>query len=429
MKKLFLLILALSALVVMPVFAQDDAWPRTLIDGLGNEVTIAAEPQRIVSLNLAVDEILLPAIGPERFAAVTALSRDPAISNVSLLSQRVENAIVSSQDVEQIIGLEPDLVFAATFTDPAILQQLTDAGITVFTTPYAIGLDAVKETVTLVGAAVGAESAVADQLAALDADLAEVDQAVLEHEESTTVLYLTPGNYTSGVDSTISEVITLAGGVDAAAAGGLDAFTPVSDEFIIEQNPDVILLTGWTPYDPGFVEAFMSNPAYAGLSAIENGRVYIANDAHLTTTTQFIGEGVKDVASLLYPDEYPAFPITVRDAQGRAITINERPEFILVEPGMFSSADYFLVSWNNDDIRVVYGVTEALGEVDLAFVTEPVEGFDMEKTVLLYPEEDNDSALVTNILLIGEAMGERGAALQAANSVTDFLEAQAAGEA
>ena len=111
MKRTLYLLIALVLLAVVPARAQEGDWPRTLTDGLGTDVTIEAPPQRIVSLSLAVDETLLPVLGPERFAAVTAFAQDPAISNVAVLASEVENAIVSSDDVEQIISLEPDLVF------------------------------------------------------------------------------------------------------------------------------------------------------------------------------------------------------------------------------------------------------------------------------------------------------------------------------
>src|SRR5688572_20865958 len=113
MKRTLLFSLLLLFIFALPAAAQDGTWPRTIVDAQGTEVTIAAPPQRIASLSLAADETLLPMLTPARFVAVTALGKDPAISNVAVLADQVPNAIVSSDDTEQIIALEPDLVIAA----------------------------------------------------------------------------------------------------------------------------------------------------------------------------------------------------------------------------------------------------------------------------------------------------------------------------
>lgn len=432
-----ILLLTLLSLGVAAVTAQEGAWPRTLIDGLGAEVTISAPPQRIVSLSLGADEVLLPMIGAERFVAVTQFALDPAISNVALLAAQVPNTIAAASDTELIISLQPDMVFVASFTEQPVIQQLRDAGLTVYATSYPVGLDAVRDNIRLLGQAVGEEEAAEALIAEMKAEIEAVTQAVGAPEMAVRALYLTPGNYTSGVNSTISEIITTAGGVDVAAAAGVDQFSPVTDEFIIEQNPDVILLSGWTPWDPTFVDTFKNNPAFSGLSAVQNNRVYIANDAHLTTVSQFIVEGVKDVAAYLYPDLYPAFPLTLTDAAGNTVTIDERPDTILLTPQeeTASPQDRVLTALNNPDLSVLYLADELAAdptEIDVAFLSadeletyaDTLQGI---KTVVVLHNQDDPASAAANITLIGEALGARIAALEARAAYTDQLEAAGTG--
>ena len=413
---LFLVALVALLALSLPASAQDAAWPRTLTDGLGSEVVIAAAPQRIVSVSLGVDETLLPLIGPERFAAVTALALDPAISNVALLAAQVPETIVAAADTERIIALEPDLVFVASFTEPDIVQQLKDAGLTVFAAGYPVGLAAVRADIALLGQVVGAGDAAAAALAALDADLAAVAAAVGAPETPARALWLTPGNYTSGAESTISDVIAAAGGVDVTAAAGLSQFAPVTDEFIVEQDPDVILLSGWTPWDPSFVDAFSSNPAFAGLSAVQNGRVYVANDAHLTTTSPFIAEGVKDAAAYLYPELYPAFPITVTDAAGAVVTVPLRPETVVYtfEPGA-PLLDLFAAV---EGVAIVPAAEAAPDTVDMVFylaggADAVPAGLPADTAMIALRGGDDPAAVIADLLLAGTSLGERVAALSA----------------
>ncbi len=424
--KLFLPgVLAVSLLLLIlaaPAIAQDGNWPRTLVDGLGNEVTIAAPPQRIASVSLASDEVLLSLVEPERMAAVTAFAQDPAISNVAVAAQDIPNTIVASEDTEFIISLEPDIVFVASFTTPDVVQQLRDAGLTVFATGFPIGFQQIKDNISLLGQAVGAEERAAELVERMDYEIAVVSGAVVR-DNIVRALYLTPGNYTSGVDSSISEIIAAANGLDVAAQAGIEQYAPISDEFIIEQNPDVILLSGWTPWDATFVDTFMNNPAFSGLSAVQNGRVYVANDAHLTTVSQYIAEGVKDVAAYLWPELYPTFPVTVTDAAGNEVTIAERPDTALILSGyggvLGDLMDYLGARVEN--IRFTNAVPNGYDEDVIFSVADNLNGDAIE----LY-DGDTPAEVVANIALAGDVLGERVAALNAIAAYTDNLEAQAA---
>jgi iron complex transport system substrate-binding protein len=405
---IFLSLLLMLAVIPLAV-AEGGEWPRILVDGLGTEVTINAPPQKILSVSLGTDEVLLPLIGPERFVAVTAFASDPGISNVTLAAAQVPNTIQAAADVERIISLEPDIVFVASFTAPEVIQQLRDAGLTVFATGFPVGLQQIRDNIRLLGQAVGAEDAAEVMIADMDGELTEVSAAIGSPATPVSALYLTPGNYTSGIDSTISEVIAAAGGIDVA--GNVTQFAPVTDEFIIEQDPDVILLSGWTPWDPTFVDTFKNNPAFAGLSAVTNNRVYVASDAHLTTVSQFIVEGVKDVAAYLYPELYPSFPVTVRDAVGNEITIESLPT-VIYSTGLVSNAlleEFVSATGSGLPVLPIEDGTK-ITPSDTAIVFTNDTQTTLPGTVILY-DGDSPAEIVANIKIISQVLGARVTAL------------------
>jgi iron complex transport system substrate-binding protein len=424
-----LIFLSLLLLVIVPLAAaQEGEWPRTLVDGLGTEVTIPAPPQKILSVSLGTDEVLIPLIGTERYVAVTALALDPGISNVAVTAAQVPNSIEAATDTEKIISLEPDIVFVASFTAPEVIQQLRDAGLTIFATGFPVGLDAIRENIRLLGQAVGAEESAEAMIAQMDSELAEISATIGEPNSPVSALYLTPGNYTSGVDSTISQVISAAGGVDVAAVGGVTQFAPITDEFIIEQNPDVILLSGWTPWDPTFVDLFKNNPAFANLSAVTHDRVYVASDAHLTTVSQFVVEGVKDVAAYLYPEQYPAFPITVTDAAGKEVVIEGAPEAVYgVALDSGSLLEEFVAAIGSDlSVSLVESEAEVTSSENVIIFTDEAVST-LPGTVVLY-DGDMPAEVIANTEIISQALGARVTALNWIAQYTDELEAMAAGQ-
>ncbi|MHB8627970.1 MAG: ABC transporter substrate-binding protein [Aggregatilineales bacterium] len=287
-------------------------WPRTLTDSAGNSVTLNAQPTRIVSATLATDEMLFSLVDPSRLAAVTSNATDPTQSNVVDAAKTISNQLKTPLDPEQVIALKPDLVLLASYTDAGALKQLKDAGLPIFLFANFNSIKDVENNVTLLGEAVGAEPQAAQIVKNMETRLKAVADAVQPVKTKLSVIYYSPDGYSDGAGSTIDEVIMRAGGINAVTAGGIkDAYPQLSDEFVVKADPDVILLSGFNNYAPGFVDKFKTNASFQTLKAIKNGHVYVANDAHVASISQYIVNGVEDVAALLYPNNYklPATPV------------------------------------------------------------------------------------------------------------------------
>ena len=112
------------------------------------------KPQRIVSLTLGTDEILMDIVAPERIAALTYLSDDSGISHISERSIQVKNKI-KGNSAEAILALKPDLVLIADWWGLNILDTLREMGINVYVykTPYTVA--DVKKTIREVAFIVG----------------------------------------------------------------------------------------------------------------------------------------------------------------------------------------------------------------------------------------------------------------------------------
>ncbi len=298
-----LIVVMVTLCVRLPVLAQGGGFPRTLTDGAGNHVTISAKPQHIVSATLGTDEILMALVDQSRLIAVTANALDLEESNIVSQAHAIPHQI-AEVDPEAIIAMQPDIVFVASYTDAGAVKQLRDAKLTVFLLGNFSSIQDIESNITLLGQVVGEEDRAAQVVAEMELKMQTVARAV-KNVKPLTVMYYGPDGYTVGKGSTIDDVITHAGGINAVTAGGIkDSYPQVSDEFVVKQDPDVILLAGFNNYAPGFVDKFNKNPNFQTLRAVKNKRVVVANDAHLAAVSQYIADGVSDVAALLYPDAY-----------------------------------------------------------------------------------------------------------------------------
>lgn len=267
----------------------------TVTDGAGNVVTLTKKPVRIISLTLGTDEILLDLAGPERLLGVTYLASDASTSNIADHPDltKVENVVEA--DPEQIIALEPDLVFVASFTDPAVIEQLEDAGLTVFVVGFFDSIGGIQTNILSIGKLVGELDQAQAMVDDMDTRLGEIAQTVAEADEQPTVLYLASDGWTAGSGTTVDDIIRHAGGVNVAA--DLISWNQIGEETILEFNPDAVLLSTYVPDDE-----FVNNPVFAELSAIANERVFAISDAQMSAVSHYIVLGVESLAKLLYPD-------------------------------------------------------------------------------------------------------------------------------
>jgi iron complex transport system substrate-binding protein len=281
--------------------ADSAAFPRTITDGLGNEVTIPAQPRRIVSLTLGTDEILLSLVDPQRVRAVTYLAGDSIWTNVSEAAQQVEHTVES--DPEQVIALEPDLVLAAIYNNPDQLQLLRDAGIPVVVVALFDTIDQIAENIRFVAQLTGDEEKGEELIAAMQGRLAAVEAAVAKAETKPRVLFYSSFGSSAGKGSTFSDIVRRAGGINLGDEALDSVFGEISLEKIVELNPDVIVTDEYAPEDnANWQENFSNHPALANVNAKKYGQIHTVPARHLTTVSHYIVEGVYDVARILHPD-------------------------------------------------------------------------------------------------------------------------------
>jgi iron complex transport system substrate-binding protein len=277
------------------------SFPRTVIDGLGREVVIESPPRRIASVTLGSDEILLDLVGAGRLLGVSYFAKDPAVSNITDRLDGIANTDLSGNP-ERLISLDADLVVMAKYNDPAALAQLLDAHVPVFVLADFNTIDDIRANIRLLGQATGTEARAEAMIQRMDRRLAAV-QAKVKDQKSVRVLYYEPGGVTYGPGSTVDEIIRLAGGINVIGEADLGPYPLISAEYVLTADPDLILLGAWFSEDDPLAW-FTTDPAFSGLRAVKDGRVYAISDAHMTNVSQYVVLGVEDVAHALYPGAF-----------------------------------------------------------------------------------------------------------------------------
>lgn len=280
-------------------------WPRVL-ELPGGTVVIERPPQRIHTLSLGHDEILVGLGVVDRLAGVGSFSANETYSNVA---RQVAGLPQVRRDPEEVVALDPDLVIASKFTRQDLVDSLRGAGITVARTELEDSVEGHETNIRLLAYMVGAEAAVDGLIAQIREKLAEVDEVVELTPESDRLLVLSIARFSdsisaAGAGSTEGGIIVRAGGRNAAAEGGIEGHKTVSAEGIIALQPDLIVITQPDESAKELRDDLLADPALAHVPAVSSGSIVIVDPRYFTTLSHWNVRGIEEMAAHIYPEQF-----------------------------------------------------------------------------------------------------------------------------
>lgn len=288
---------AVLALLFLLLFGPAaGAFPRTLVDDIGQEISLPEPPQRIVSAALALDNILLFVTDPQRVVAVTRFAADPAYSYVSDRLQP-HMTIIDQLNAEQVLALDPDIVLIAVWNDPDTVHQLRDLGVKLYTFARFSTVQDALDNIARIGEITGDEERAQALIDEFHRRAQEVAARVSGRPRPAVLVWDDWGT-TVGPGTSAHDIIEMAGGRNVAAEHGIVGWQTIDAEAVVRMNPDVII----TPYDPNFVARILSDPALATVKAVRDGRVYYVQ--HLEALNHHFILAIEALARLLHPEAF-----------------------------------------------------------------------------------------------------------------------------
>ncbi len=276
------------------------AYPVTVRDLLGREVTLEAKPERIVTTSPSAIELLHESGG-------TAIGRSTTATFLAGTADLEDVGPSYAPAFEKIIALNPDLVIADASAQGHLAEAFTGSlpqvpVAFVGAVEYADLAASVRLIGTLIGDADGAAAA-----AATFEDPASRIRAAVGEEAPTPTLVLVAGRE-GGISaalpgSFVGSVIEIAGAENVAAAlppsGPFSGYAQLSLEAIIDDDPAVILVI--TPGGGPSLSATIAEQ-FPTLAAVQSERVHdIDLEVYLQAPGPRAAAGLPALASLLHP--------------------------------------------------------------------------------------------------------------------------------
>ncbi|MEU8329475.1 ABC transporter substrate-binding protein [Micromonospora sp. NPDC048839] len=277
--RLFAATLAVAALALGACAEKADDKPSAGTAVATYPVTVGAltldkRPEKIVALSPTATEMLFAIGAGPQVTAVDDQSNYPADAPKTDLSAFQPNA-------EAIAGRNPDLVVLSDDRNK-IVDQLTTLKIPVYLTPAATTLDDSYRQITELGALTGHADQAADVATRMKDEIAKLVKDLPQRAEKLTYFHeLGPELYSATSKTFIGSLYSQAGLTniaDPADADGKSAGYPqLSQEFVLQANPDFIFL-GDVRQAKQSAALVKARSGWAGLAAVKNDRVVELDD-------------------------------------------------------------------------------------------------------------------------------------------------------
>lgn len=318
---------------------------RTVVDGVGREVTVPAQvdsivplgnaPRMVTYLGLADEVVGVGGMDKDQIEPVTAYAYATKDAWGDLPIVGTDAAGATDYYPEQIISVQPDVILC-TYTAELADEIQSKTGIPTVAVPQGnLYQEDYEQALRLIGEVCGVEDRAEEVIGYIDDCLSDLDSrtASVSDDEKPTVLgaaatfkgkHGIDGVY---VDYPVFTAINARNVTDGTVSAGESIATTVDKEQILGWNPEVIFL------DAGNVslvqEDLKENPDfYDQLAAYESGEFYqYPNSVSYYSNVEIPIVNSYYVASLLYPEQFEDVDFEEKASEVFAFFLDD-PDFL-----------------------------------------------------------------------------------------------------
>lgn len=271
------------------------------IDRAGNEIKVPEEINKIITMAPSIAETLIALDFGDKIIAA-----DTQSTNIEGLSKDIDYFDLMTPDIEKLIELKPDVVFASTMSivegnDP--FKPLKDLGICVIYIPSSNSIEAIYEDTIFIADVMQVNEKGQKVVEDMQAKIDEIKEKSATIENKKTVYFeiaAAPYMYSFGKGVFLNEMIEIIGAENAL--GDQESWIAVSEETILAANPDVIITN--VNYIENPTDEILSRNGWENITAIKEKQVYYVDNMASSLPNQNIIIALEQMAKAIYPDIY-----------------------------------------------------------------------------------------------------------------------------
>lgn len=198
-----------------------------------------AVPQRIVSINLCADQLVLALADRKQIAGLTKNATDAEMSGEAAKARGLP---LLSNSAEQILAIEPDLIVGMPASRSAALRALPEQSYPLLDLATANTLDEIYTSIRQTAVAVGHPERGDALIARMQGELARLPKP----GRGRVAAYYQRRGYMTGTGTLIDELMTRVGLVNLASKLGKPPLSQLSLEEMVAAEPDFLIVESAT---------------------------------------------------------------------------------------------------------------------------------------------------------------------------------------
>jgi len=216
----------------------------------------AVGPQRIVSIGLCTDQLLLMMAQRSQIASLTSSATS---LQMSYMADAVGDIPLNNASVEEIIPYRPDLIVGTDFAARDTTRFLRQLGYEVKLAALPKTIEEIYTLLTRFGEWTGNQARAASMIAKMKHEIAEIQARYAHRPEKTMIIY-SPNGYTIGANTLENDVLKYAGFRNLSAEMGIVGFKKISLEKVIEARPDFLQLDNHVFNRDSLASSYIGHP-------------------------------------------------------------------------------------------------------------------------------------------------------------------------
>ena len=277
---------------------EGETYPRHATGADDVRTAIEAAPRRIVSQSWSTDELLYSVVPPERVVGVSDSVYQPRISNNLDVVRRYRPVVAG--DPERVLRTDPDLVFTPAEARSDVPGLLREAGLPVYRIHTMFPtLASIEDHIRVVGDVTGEDARAAAELQRFRDAVTRAAARKPAGAPAPRVMGF-GGIYSYGSATLFHDILRVLGAENVAATHGFVGYDRVTDEHIVQWDPDWIVAGA----DRGRVDEvrarLLENPAVAATAAAAQGRIIVLENHVFLPLSPYTARLVESLAAALY---------------------------------------------------------------------------------------------------------------------------------